>query len=166
VVEMDMGFEQRSTPHLPVAVLLEGAFASAYRDRLPANFTQDPNVGYREQGKRTAQLVISDGDVIINRVDSQKGMYYMLGYDRYANAKIYGNRELLMNAMNYLLDDRSLISIRSRSIVLRQLDPERILTERTRWQLVNIVVPVLLSIAFGILFNLARRRRAAAPKAS
>lgn len=166
VVEMDMGFEKRSTPHLPVAVLLEGPFTSAYRDRLPANFTQDPNVGYREQGKPTAQLVISDGDVILNRVDAQKGMYYMLGYDRYANAKIYGNRELLMNAMNYLLDDRSLISIRSRTIVLRQLDPERIVGERTRWQLVNIGVPVLFSIAFGILFNLARRRRAAAPKAS
>jgi gliding-associated putative ABC transporter substrate-binding component GldG len=166
IVEMDMGFEKRSTPHMPVAVLLEGPFTSAYKDRLPPNFTQDPTVGYREQGKRTAQLVISDGDVIVNRVDPAKGMYYMLGFDRYANAKIYGNRELLMNAMNYLLDDQSLISIRSRTITLRQLDAGRIVEDRLHWQLVNTVVPVALSILIGILFNLMRRRRANAPKAN
>lgn len=166
IVEMDPGFAKRSTPFLPLAVLLEGSFRSAYYDRLPTALISDPDVAYRERSPRTAQLVIGDGDVIGNRVDPAKGMYYMLGFDRYANAKIYGNRELLMNAMNYLLDDRSLISIRSRTIVLRQLDPERIVGERTSWQLVNIGVPVLFSIAFGILFNLARRRRAAAPKAS
>jgi ABC-2 type transport system permease protein len=111
-------------------------------------------------------LVISDGDVIVNRVDPAKGMYYMLGFDRYANAKIYGNRELLMNAMNYLLDDQSLISIRSRTITLRQLDAGRIVEDRLHWQLVNTVVPVALSILIGILFNLMRRRRANAPKAN
>ena len=43
--------------------------------------------------------------------------------------------------MNYLLDDKSLISIRSRAITLRQLDPERIVKDRACWQVVNTVVP-------------------------
>ncbi|MFN6116755.1 MAG: hypothetical protein ACK46C_12860, partial [Flavobacteriales bacterium] len=73
---------------------------------------------------------------------------------------------LLMNAMNYLLDDQSLISIRSRTITLRQLDAGRIVEDRLHWQLVNTVVPVALSILIGILFNLMRRRRANAPKAN
>ena len=159
IVEIDQGFEKRSTPYLPVAVLLEGKFTSAFVDRLPPAFSQDPEVAFREHGTRSAQLVISDGDVIANRVDAAKGMYYMLGYDRYANAKIYGNRELILNAMNYLLDDRSLISIRSRAITLRQLDPNRIVKDRTYWQMVNVAAPLLLTILAGIGYGFYRRRR-------
>lgn len=160
VVEIAPPFDRQSTPHMPMAVLLEGKFNSAFMDRLPQEFIADPNVGYREHGKATAQIVISDGDVIGNRVDQAKGMYYMLGFDRYANTKIYGNRELIVNAMNYLLDDRSLISIRSRTITLRQLDPERIVVDRSRWQLFNTALPVIIAVLFGLLYQTIRRRKA------
>lgn len=159
IVEMDMGFAKNSTPYMPVAVLLEGPFTSAFTDRLPAQFTNDPEVAFREKGVPSAQLVVSDGDVILNRIDPTKGMYYMLGFDRYANAKIYGNREFLINAMNYLLDDQSLISIRSRTITLRQLDPKRIVEERGGWQVFGIVFPILLSLLSGLAYHLYRRRR-------
>ena len=160
VVEIAPPFDRQSTPHMPMAVLLEGKFNSAFMDRFPQEFIADPNVGYREHGKATAQIVISDGDVIGNRVDQAKGMYYMLGFDRYANTKIYGNRELIVNAMNYLLDDRSLISIRSRTITLRQLDPERIVVDRSRWQLFNTALPVIIAVLFGLLYQTIRRRKA------
>jgi ABC-type uncharacterized transport system involved in gliding motility auxiliary subunit len=97
--------------------------------------------------------------VIANRIDASTGMYYMLGYDRYANAKIYGNREFIINAMNYLMDDQSLISIRSRTITLRQLDPQRIAVERGGWQVFNIAAPIILSILAGFGYHLYRRRR-------
>jgi ABC-2 type transport system permease protein len=163
MVEMDMGFDKRSTPYLPVAVLLEGRFTSAYTDRLPPAFREDENVAFRQHSPPNAQVVISDGDVIANRVDASKGMYYMLGFDRYANAKIYGNRELIINAMNYLLDDKSLISIRSREITLRQLDPERIEQERLPIQIFNTVLPIVLSILGGLAFHFLRRRRMSSP---
>ncbi|MFN3875294.1 MAG: gliding motility-associated ABC transporter substrate-binding protein GldG [Flavobacteriales bacterium] len=157
-LEMDMGFDRRSTPHLPLAVLLEGSFRSAYYDRLPTAFRADKDVATREVSPPTAQLVIGDGDVIANRVDS-KGNWYVLGYDRYANARIYGNRELILNAMNYLLDDRALISIRSRAITLRPLDPERIERERRQWQAVGVGAPLLIGLALGLLYQQWRRRR-------
>jgi ABC-2 type transport system permease protein len=163
MVEMDMGFDKRSTPYLPLAVLLEGRFTSAYTDRLPPAFREDENVAFRQHSPPSAQVVISDGDVIANRVDASKGMYYMLGFDRYANAKIYGNRELIINAMNYLLDDKSLISIRSREITLRQLDPERIEQERLPIQIFNTVLPIVLSILGGLAFHFLRRRRMSSP---
>ncbi len=153
----------RAAPPAPVAVLLEGPFRSAFAGRLAQRFLQEGDPQYREQGRRTSQLVISDGDVIENRVDPAKGMYYMLGYDRYANTKIYGNRELLLNAVNYLLDDRSLISLRSRAITLRQLDPVRSAKERTLWQVVNLVVPGLTVVLAGLVFHLLRKRRYARP---
>ena len=159
IVELDMGLDRNTIPYIPVAALLEGEFRSAFVDRLPPEFTADPEVAYKENGRRTAQIVISDGDMIANRVDHQKGMYYMLGFDRYANAKIYGNREMIINAMNYLLDDKSLISIRSRAITLRQLDQLRVEQERTRWQVINLAVPIALSVIAGLLYHFNRRRR-------
>ena len=119
----------------------------------------EPRQPGRALGVGTAMLVVSDGDVIANRIHANKGMYYMLGFDRYANAKIYGNREFIINGMNYLLDDQSLISIRSRAITLRQLDPSRIVDERLTWQLVNTAIPILLSILAGLAYHMVRRRR-------
>lgn len=160
VVEITPPFDRQSTPYMPMGVLLEGQFTSAFVDRLPPNFTADPAVAFREHGKRSAQIVISDGDVIGNRIDASKGMYFTLGFDRYANAKIYGNRELIINAMNYLLDDKSLISVRSREITLRQLDPERIVTDRTWWQVMNTVFPIALALLAGMVYQYFRRRKA------
>ncbi|MEZ4788618.1 MAG: gliding motility-associated ABC transporter substrate-binding protein GldG [Flavobacteriales bacterium] len=160
IVEVPPPFDRQSTPHMPMAVLVEGRFRSAFSDRLPQEFIKDPSVGYREHGARTAQIMVADGDVIGNRVDNAKGMYFTLGFDRYANAKIYGNREFIVNAMNYLLDDRSLISIRSRAITLRQLDPERIVVDRSRWQLFNTALPVIIAVLLGLVFQAWRRRRA------
>jgi ABC-2 type transport system permease protein len=142
-----------------MAVLLEGRFASPYTDRLPPAFRDDRDVAFKELSTETAMIVISDGDVIANRVDPAKGMFYPLGFDRYANTKLYGNREFIVNAMNYLLDDKSLISIRSRELTLRQLDPLRIERERTIIQLVNLVLPVLLTIAAGLSIHFLRRTR-------
>jgi ABC-type uncharacterized transport system involved in gliding motility auxiliary subunit len=82
-----------------------------------------------------------------------------LGYERAARAKIFGNREFFINAMNYLLDDKSLISIRSRTIGLHQLDPHRIESERTSIQVANVVLPILFGLLGGIAFLLLRRRR-------
>jgi len=160
VVEMAPPFDRQSTPYMPMAVLLEGKFVSAFMDRLPDNFAKDPEIAFRETGKTSAQIVIADGDVARNRVDKEKGMFYALGFDRYANAKIYGNRELLVNAMNHLLDDKSLISIRSRTITLRQLDPDRIVKDRGFWQVVNTAVPVLLALVLGFCFQYLRKRKA------
>ncbi|HMQ76945.1 MAG TPA: gliding motility-associated ABC transporter substrate-binding protein GldG [Flavobacteriales bacterium] len=158
IVELQLGLDKKGTP-APVAVLLEGPFTSAFAGRLTERFLTEGDPQYRAQGRPTSQLVISDGDVIENRVDPAKGMYYMLGYDRYANAKIYGNRELLVNAVNYLLDDRSLISLRSRAITLRQLDPVRSVGERALWQVVNLAVPSAVVILAGLLFHALRKRR-------
>lgn len=159
VVDMDLKLDRNSSPDMPVAVLTEGIFHSAFADRMAMPDSVLKAMGHRDSSRPTASLVISDGDAMANHVDRQKGMYYMLGFDRMAGTKVYGNREFFINALNYLLDDQSLISLRTRAISLRQLDMERVARERGRWQLINVAVPVLLSILGGVLFFVLRRRR-------
>ncbi|HEX2617345.1 MAG TPA: gliding motility-associated ABC transporter substrate-binding protein GldG, partial [Flavobacteriales bacterium] len=129
VVDHPPPFERTTTPERKVAVLVEGRFHSAFADRLVVADSSLKELGYREWGTRSAQVFVSDGDAIENYVDRAKGLFAPLGYDRYAQGKVYGNREFFVNVMNYLLDDNSLISIRTRAITLRQLDTQRIETQ-------------------------------------
>ncbi|MCO6483720.1 MAG: gliding motility-associated ABC transporter substrate-binding protein GldG [Flavobacteriales bacterium] len=159
VVDMDLGLEQNNTPYRPVAVLTQGKFRSAFADRMAMPDSVLRDIGYREWSRPTAQVVVSDGDALANIVDRTKGMFYPLGYDRTAGAKIFGNREFFINAMNYLLDDKALISIRSRSIQLHQLDPHRVEAGRLPIQVANVLLPILAVLAGGAGFYLLRKRR-------
>lgn len=159
IVHMDLRLDRSTTPNIPVATLTEGTFRSAFADRLVMPDSVKRAMGHREMSRPTASLVLSDGDALTSRVDRQKNSFYMLGYDRMANAKVYGNREFFVNAMNYLLNDKSLISLRTRAISLRQLDPERIVRERAFWQALNVGSPVVISLIGGLLFIALRKRR-------
>ncbi len=159
VVGMDLDLDRNNNPFRPVAVLTQGKFKSAFADRLAMPDSVLKAVGFRTWSPRTAQVFVSDGDAIANPVDLAKGTYYPLGYEKAARAKVFGNREFFVNAMNYLLDDKSLISIRARSIRLHQLDPMRIETDRTAIQAANVVLPILLGLLGGGAFHLLRKRR-------
>ena len=65
----------------------------------------------------------------------------------------------LENAVNYLLNDDGLINIRTKEVALQFLDPQKIETERTKWQLINILLPLVFLALFGFLFNYYRRRK-------
>ena len=145
---------------IPVAALIEGKFESLFANRIPPEIQEDKLIGFLQGSRETKMIVISDGDIIKNQMQLSKGNYYPLplGYDQYTKQQ-FGNRELILNAMNYLTDDSGLISIRSREVKLRMLDRSKIDAERGYWQLLNTVIPVLLVIAFGVVQAVLRKRR-------
>ncbi|MDO1500477.1 gliding motility-associated ABC transporter substrate-binding protein GldG [Winogradskyella maritima] len=135
-----------------LAVLLEGEFNSVYKNRvLPFQLP-----GYLSDGKPSKIIVVGDGDVIRNEVSLNRPL--QLGFDRFTG-RTFGNKEFLLNAVNYLLDDSGLINIRSKSIEVAFMDSERIEDEKSTWQLVNIVLPLLILGLFGFLFNRIRKRK-------
>ena len=136
----------------PLAVLVEGNFESAYKNRVKPVTLQ----GSREIGGFNKMVVISDGDLIKNQL--RKGRPLELGYDKWTN-NFYGNKEFLINVVNYLLDDNGLINIRSKDVRIPLLDPEKISEQKKKWQLINIGVPVVIVLLLGWLFNLWRRRK-------
>ena len=135
-----------------LAVLLEGEFTSVYNNRLKP-FEIHDNLN---QSKPTEMLVISDGDVIKN--DLQQGTPLALGFQKYTGTT-YGNKEFLLNAVNYMLDDRGLMDIRTKKVRIAFLDPQKTAAQRTKWQLITIALPLLILGVFALLFTWLRRRK-------
>jgi len=144
--------------NLPIAVMLEGSFESIYKNRMLPKLKE--KVAIITKSKPTAMIVVADGDIARN--DVRKLAYdtipMPLGYDRYTK-ETYGNKEFMLNAVNYLCDDAGLLNIRSRELKIRLLNKTRVTDERTMWQVINILVPLLLLIVFGIVLSYIRKRK-------
>ena len=136
----------------PLAVLLEGEFPSVFNNRIKPFKIQEDKI----TSTATKMLVVSDGDVIKNQLD--RGRPLELGFDKWTNA-FYGNKEFLLNAVNYMLDDSGLINIRTKKIAVPFLDPQKTLTDRTQWQVINILLPLGLLAFFGFLYSYFRKRK-------
>ena len=145
-------------PYIPLAVFLDGKFPSLYEHRIPANISDSPEIGFLAESKPTQMLVVSDGDVIRNQLERKNAYPLPLGYDQ-DTRQTFGNKEFILNALNYMLDDSKLVTIRSREIKMRLLDPLKLQNERLRWQTLNIVSPVALVLLFGLIKYSLRKRR-------
>jgi ABC-2 type transport system permease protein len=154
--------EQFNKPNQNVAVLLEGQFPSFFKNRYLNEFAQKAidslGMSQKEVSVKTKMIVISDGDVIRNHVRKNSQEIYPLGFDRYTN-QMYGNKVFLMNAIDYLLDDAGLINVRSKQITLRMLDGKKVSEQRSRWQALNLGLPVVLLLIFGFGRNQWRKRK-------
>ncbi|CAM3544892.1 gliding motility-associated ABC transporter substrate-binding protein GldG [Flavobacterium gelidilacus] len=138
---------------LPMAILLEGKFKSVYKNRvLPIKDSK-----FKDIDKESKMIFISDGDVIKNQIDKD-GYPMELGFDKFTN-QLYGNKEFLMNCVNYLLDDNGLINIRSKDVDLPLLDKEKVYENYTFAQIITIGLPLALLGLFGFLFTYLRKRK-------
>ena len=144
--------------NIPVAVLMEGSFKSVFRNRLTPDFMDIPSMGYRETSDTTRMIVFSDGDIIKNRFNYQDATGYPLGYDFYTET-MYANKELLLNCVDYLVGEDGSIASRSRNIKIRKLNVMKVKEERTKYQLLNILLPVGIVVVAGVVIVLLRRRK-------
>jgi ABC-2 type transport system permease protein len=160
--EAEMTPDERSfnKPNLPVAVLLEGRFPSAFRNRITENLVKDKSFTVRTESAETKMIIIADGDIIRNEVkkagSSETPM--TLGQDKYTG-EMFGNRDFLVNCLNYMVDYNGIMELRSRELKLRLLDRTVISKERFKWQVINIAGPVLIVIFAGIFYNWLRKRK-------
>jgi ABC-2 type transport system permease protein len=153
-------------PNQAMAVLYEGIFPSFYENRVAEGFMQtleQLNIPFRAQSLPTSMIVVSDGDIARNLVrpnaDAPNGFEAApLGlnpYDRYT----YANKDFLLNCIEYLLDQNGVIAARGKEVKLRLLDTVKAEAEKTKWQTLNIVLPLVFLGLFGVVFNWIRRRR-------
>lgn len=135
-----------------LGVFLEGKFTSGFKNRLKP-FSVKTNL---DEGKENKMIVIADGDIVNYNYVNKKPLNG--GIDQWTQ-QVYGNKEFLLNAMNYLLDDSGLINIRNKEVKLAFLDKEKVEKDYTYIQLLTVGLPILLLFLFAILFAYLRKRK-------
>lgn len=126
-----------------IGTLLEGSFTSVFNNRVKPFKIADN----KDQGVPTKMIVIADGDIInytyINKKPIQNG------YDQWTQ-QVYGNKDFLINSINYLLDDSGLINIRSKNIELPLLNEQKVSEKYTTTQLITVGLPIAFLAIFGL----------------
>lgn len=148
-------------PKLPVAVLLEGEFESAFTNRLPpetkAAFDTVEELKPIERSAKSKMIVIADGDIMRSEVRNDSSAY-PLGYYMYTKQQ-FANKDFILNCIEYLIDDSGILETRNKEVKLRLLNKMKAEDEKLKSQLINIAAPILLVILLGLAFGFYRRKR-------
>lgn len=148
--------------NVPVAVLLEGKFESVFKNRLDPKFESNSLLKFMEESKPTKMIVVGDGDIIKNPIINRGGriMALPLGSDKWFQDVYYsGNKNFILNSVNYLTDDSGLMDLRSKDVKLRILDKTKIKDNKFKWQLINVIVPVIFIVLIGLVLAFIRKRK-------
>ena len=151
----DMEIYKKGKPET-VMYLLEGKFTSLYDRRI---LPSDPRAkDFLKESKETKILVCADGDFLRNSVNAKTGQIYPLGYDKFTQYQ-FANKQFLLNILDYMLDDKGIILARNKEITLRPLDKKKLQTSRTYWQLLNVGLPIVFVLVFGVAWSFWRKRQ-------
>ncbi|HEY0751061.1 MAG TPA: gliding motility-associated ABC transporter substrate-binding protein GldG, partial [Chitinophagaceae bacterium] len=146
---------------VPVAVLLEGRFRSLYTGRLP-RATADSMRQWNQQFRTNSEadnkmIIVADGDIAINQYSEFSGPLPM-GMNLFTQYS-YANKDFYQNALEYLVNPSDILQTRAKEFTLRLLDPKRTKEEKTKWQMINIGLPIAIIILFGLIYHYIRRNR-------
>jgi gliding-associated putative ABC transporter substrate-binding component GldG len=148
--------------NLPAAVLLEGSFKSAYSSHRSVELTDwitSQKIPLKDKSAENGKMiVVSDADILTNDFSEKSGPLG-LGTFLWDPQSIYDNQAFLLNCMEYMNDDENLLEARNKNFDNHVLDPKVVENERTKWQFINIVLPVIAILIFGAIFSFARKKK-------
>ena len=136
-----------------LAVLLEGSFESLFKNRISQINKKLP---FKESSKLNRMLVIADGDLAKNQIS--RGNALPLGFDSFEKRQ-YGNKEFILNAIDFLIEHNDFIDIRTKELKMRILDSQKTNQERLFWQVLNIISPIILILLFGFIKQYLRIKK-------
>lgn len=144
--------------NVPLAVLVEGNFNSAFKGILPIEFDTIKELDFKEKSVYTRQIFVSDGDIIRNPFDSKRNQPYPAGYDIYTR-QTFDNSDFIVNCVNYLCADDDLLMLRAKNFKTGSLNQEKTRNNKVMLALVNIGVPIAIIAVLGITLIVLRRVR-------
>ena len=141
---------------------MEGSFESFFKNRVSEDFKQtlaSMNASFIEKSKVTKQLLVSDVDFTKNLINPRTEETEEIGYNKWEVKYYKGNKDFILNSIEYMLDSKNILSARSKEIKLRLLDKVKTKTEKRKWQFINIALPLIFLALVGIVYNWWRRRK-------
>ena len=152
-------------PDIPVALLLEGKFTSVFSNHLSQSMNDTLNkyggVYLQQCLYDNKMIVVADGDMVLNGVHKEEPI--PMGFNSFTIGSQYelqfSNRDFLQNCLDYLINSSNLSEAKAKDYTLRLLDKNKVEEQKTTWQLINIIVPVLLVFLFAVLYQFIRKRK-------
>lgn len=135
-----------------MGLLVEGKFPSNFagrgipRDSLAPNPPQEAFLTAPLAGHSPQVVLISDGEFAVG--ENAGGRILPLPEE---------NKQLMVNLIDYLTGQDLLTQLRQRQFNDRELDPDKTRGKETMLRIVNIGLPILLVIIFGIVRAFIRR---------
>ncbi len=157
--------EKFKTSSIPVAVLLEGKFISLYTNRLSAAMNDSlgkyGEIFITKNAVKNKMIIVADGDMVLNDVLKKEPLPMGMNSFTYGSQYEYrfANKDFLYNCLDYLVDQSGLSEAKAKDYTLNLLNTKKLAAQKTNWQLMNIVAPVLLVILFALFFQWLRRRK-------
>jgi gliding-associated putative ABC transporter substrate-binding component GldG len=140
----------------PLAYLLEGEFTSVFKNRfIPEGFEKSQ---FKDRSQKTAVIICADGDLFKNEINPKTHVPFELGYDPYMQAE-FANKDFIINGLSYLIDENNLILTRNKEILIRPLDKIKAEEQKLKWQIINLLIPILAIILYGFLRHYHRKRK-------
>ncbi|MCQ2233210.1 MAG: gliding motility-associated ABC transporter substrate-binding protein GldG [Paludibacteraceae bacterium] len=159
IVNVEQNGQYFNAANIPVAVAMEGHFTSVYKNRMiPKGVYTDQM--FSDKSYTTKMIIVANSSVICNEVTPGQngGMNIVpLGYDRYEGRQ-YGNKDFILNCVNYLTDDKGWMDLRARELQLRLLNVPAT-KMKTFWKSVNIFFPLIVLGLFGAAFLFIRKKK-------
>lgn len=168
---MKVGFEMMrykpdpdkfNRPNLPIGILLEGTFGSIFENRLDEdmnNILSSIGIPFKTISSPTSMLVVADGDVIKNLYDKETGKFAPIGYNKYEKATFNGNKDFILNSIEFMINQNNILTARTKEFKLRMLDKVKAEKDKLYWQSINIVLPIILIVLFGTINFYWRKKK-------
>ena len=165
---------------IPAGILLEGKFTSLYKNRVSQSQRDTlaaSGIQYKPESAENKMIVVADGDIVLNDYilnEAREPVPLPMGWNKYTYreyqnqteaGKLFfpvANREFLLSCVEYLVNPVSINETRNKDIVLRLLNNKKVNEQKTRWQIINIAIPILLIILAGFGYQQVRKRKYAA----
>lgn len=147
--------------YISVGYASEGVFPSVFKHRPVPPGVNFPVEKRRDESVPTKMIVVGDGDIIKNDVrrrETGNPRIIPLGFDEATN-QTYGNKNFILNAINYLTDDEGWMDLRTRNYQLRLLNRDKVANESVKWKAINLGIPLLLVILAGVVVPFVRKKR-------
>ncbi len=158
-----------------VAGMVEGKFESHFKNRIIDAYAKNKDARFEEKSTKEGKvLVVGNGSFIANYYDSMpnkqgKMQYRPIGFNNLKYDEVlaqmrmqpiyFGNQEFFQNLVDYMMDDNSVLDIRSKQIDIHPIDKEKVKEKGTMYQLVNMIVPSALVLLLAILLFFLRKRK-------
>ncbi|MEZ4911230.1 MAG: gliding motility-associated ABC transporter substrate-binding protein GldG [Saprospiraceae bacterium] len=146
----------------PLAILEEGQFVSAFKNRITPEFESmmaQLGLQFRDKSKgEPKQIFVSNSEFVKNLL-APNNITEDIGYNKWERRYYKGNKDFILNMVEFMLDRNNLLALRSKELTLRKLDSVRTSSHRTFWQILNIGLPLLLIGIFGSMYYYIRKKK-------